>query len=209
MDKLPRGLLRVRVIASDDRASREVRFSVRSTSMAPACPHQSYRVFFLGRRFDGLPFTDADQLCEAKDGPVGDVHQVSFAYGDCDASHGQCLPPLEIASGRLCEDHPRLQQDRGTPMRLLHVPAVLYDQSGLWLLEIFTGHTTIALGAADDTAPSRNRLLTAAKHLHYAPKVDIPDGSRALQTLPADGRGAALTRLPGPDNREFNSPTDC
>jgi hypothetical protein len=48
---LPRGLLRVRVIASDDHASREVRFSVRSTSVSPACPHQSYRVFFLGQRF--------------------------------------------------------------------------------------------------------------------------------------------------------------
>jgi hypothetical protein len=82
-------------------------------------------------------------------------------------------------------------------------------RGGAWLLEIFTGHTTISFGAPDDTPPSRTRLLTAAKHLHYAPKADIPDGSRALKTLPVDVRGPALTRLPQPDKHEFNSPTDC
>jgi hypothetical protein len=127
-DKLPRGLLHVRVIASDDRASREVAFSVHSTPVVPACPRQSYQVFFLGRRFADLPFANADQLCEPKVRPFGGVHDVSFAYGDCDASHGLCLPPLEVGSGRLCEDHPRLRQDPGQRMRLLHVPAALYDQ---------------------------------------------------------------------------------
>ena len=207
--KLPRGRLRVRVIANDDHLSTEVAFSVRSTPTSPRCPPQRYRVFFLGRRFAGLPFTNADQLCEQKVGPFGGVHDVTFIYGDCDASQGRCLPPLEVTSSPLCEDHPRLRADRGKRMWLLHVPARLYDQGGAWLLEIFTGHTTVAFAAADDTTRDRRRVLAAAGHLHYAPKADLPDGSRELRTLPADAQGPALRRLPNPNAGEFNSPTDC
>ncbi len=208
-DTLPRGRLRIRVIAADDRLTREVDLTVRSTPLAPRCPARRYRVFFLGRRFLRLAFTHAQQLCEPTLRQLGGVHDVSYIYGNCDASSGSCVAPLELTSGPLCESNPRSVAYKGRSMRLLHVPALLYDQGGGWALDIFTGHTTISIGAADDTSKSRRVVLAAARQLHYAPRADIPDGSRDLVRLPLDAHGPPVRRLPAPDHRELTSPKPC
>ncbi|MGH2693130.1 MAG: hypothetical protein ACRDHM_11645 [Actinomycetota bacterium] len=58
----------------------------------------NFPTYWVGPSFDSLDLTGVLRSCHSPPGPAPGVNNVSYLYGDCDASRGGCGLPIEIQS---------------------------------------------------------------------------------------------------------------
>ena len=157
-----------------------------------------FDIYWVGRRFEGVPLTAADFRREYNP-QLG----LSVYYGDCEVKvsllgNGGCTLPLEIKT--VCYVQHRnagLGPHRNT--RIRGVPAVIYD--GGKSIELYTGYVAI-----DVYADSPARALAAARHLfplNGPPKQRVFTPRLAPPALPPDRRVKLPREPPRPKSQRY------
>ncbi len=147
-------------------------------------PRRQFAVYYLGASFAGYPFRAAVRKCPYSTDPSDNV---TVLYGDCNASDGGCLAPIEVVSGPLCQgdlNHASRVGPQPHRFRIRGVPAAVFDSSlngSSVEVEVYTGHTAVAV-----TTAGVGHAMNAARAIELAPP--------ALQRPPT---GAGLRRLSG------------
>jgi hypothetical protein len=129
----------------------------------------AFEVFWLGESFEDMPLTAV-----ALPGADTSTTDVSFIYGDCDASRDACAPPLEVQVWPACERNRSSftfdgEPTPSEPMTVRGTTADLYDDGdGGGRLEIATGEVTVVIFS------SVGRLVPAADALRSVTGVPGP-----------------------------------
>jgi hypothetical protein len=138
-----------------------------------------FTVFWVGRRFEGIPLTAADR---PKD--YAPSQGMRLYYGDC-AHHafstGGCTLPLEINTV-LYKAHSNVGLGKQRSTRVRGVPAVIYD--GGKSIELYTGNLAI-----DVFADNPGRALRAARALRPRNDVGPPGPGLPQPNYVPDVRG--------------------
>jgi hypothetical protein len=158
-----------------------------SPGMAHARLFHRYRLYYAGARLEGLPLTD---VIERRYSRRRDPNW-SFVYGDCTPDPTQdaasCTAPYEIQDWPICQRNPARYAPEARGRRLGSIrgaPVYRYDIDGLWL-ELYTGHTAVAVWGPDLRADKRALLALES--------VDGRIGAQAK--LPRPARGALRGHL--------------
>lgn len=158
----------------------------------------NFRLYSLGREFDGLPLATVIRRCDNAD-PMGSANYVSYIYGTCtpkpapgEASiDSGCAPPLEVQIWPSCErtfGHYRASARAKMQPERRGVPVAEVDD---WL-ELYTEDSTVVVFGTD---PERiDRAVSALQPVaRGAAPAEFPLRLEKTSALPPPETGALST----------------
>jgi hypothetical protein len=139
----------------------------------------TYRLYYLGSSFHGLPLTDV-----VRGSGRGPHRSWSFIYGTCDPGPDEgCAPQLEVQNSSICVRYRALYEKGQRPNLAPFRGALLGRGSAGDGAEVYTGRTTIVVFGKDRTD--------------------------ALQALRPVGSGTVSKRLPPPAKGTLGGKLPC
>ncbi len=137
-----------------------------------------YPIYYAGDEVAGHPLEEV----------FGEEGGGVFIYGDCDATDGSCFPPLQIHNYDVCDWPPQFNKEAGPLYDFRGAKARGGGTSNEDPMEIFTGRTTVKIGAED-----AQLTKAAAAALRTVRQLRRPS------RLPPPAPGSLQGKLPCPD----------